>query len=100
MLQSIRAVQQGCEAVHWGVVRPPQATAHAHMCLTCAQVTKQTGPAGKPVNVLYVARKMKIAREMYFAILLDRKVRAGSGRQSGLWLTCSGCIAVARAANG
>ena len=36
-------------------------------------MTKQTGPAGKPVNVLYVARKMKIAREMYFAILLDRK---------------------------
>ncbi len=38
-------------------------------------VTKQTGPAGKPVNTLYVAKKMKIAREMYFAILLDRKVR-------------------------
>lgn len=28
--------------------------------------------AGKPVNTLYVAKKMKIAREMYFAILLDR----------------------------
>lgn len=36
-------------------------------------VTKQTGPAGKPVNVLYVANKMNLAREMYFAILLDRK---------------------------
>lgn len=36
-------------------------------------VTKQTGPAGKPVNVLYVAKKMKLKREMYFAILLDRK---------------------------
>lgn len=36
-------------------------------------VTKQTGPAGKPVNTLYVARKMKLKREMYFAILLDRK---------------------------
>lgn len=36
-------------------------------------VTKQTGPAGKPVNVLYIAEKMKLAREMYFAILLDRK---------------------------
>jgi succinyl-CoA synthetase beta subunit len=35
-------------------------------------VTKQTGAAGKPVNTLYVARKMKLAREMYFAILLDR----------------------------
>uniref|UniRef100_A0A7S2VVC3 Succinate--CoA ligase [ADP-forming] subunit beta, mitochondrial n=1 Tax=Chlamydomonas chlamydogama TaxID=225041 RepID=A0A7S2VVC3_9CHLO len=36
-------------------------------------VTKQTGPAGKPVNTLYIAKKMKLAREMYFAILLDRK---------------------------
>uniref|UniRef100_A0A7R9VEY7 Succinate-CoA ligase subunit beta n=1 Tax=Chlamydomonas euryale TaxID=1486919 RepID=A0A7R9VEY7_9CHLO len=36
-------------------------------------VTKQTGPAGKPVNTLYVAKKMQLAREMYFAILLDRK---------------------------
>jgi succinyl-CoA synthetase beta subunit len=36
-------------------------------------VTKQTGPAGKPVNTLYVARKMRLTREMYFAILLDRK---------------------------
>lgn len=35
-------------------------------------ITKQTGPAGKPVNTLYVAKKMKFAREMYFAILLDR----------------------------
>jgi succinyl-CoA synthetase beta subunit len=36
-------------------------------------VTKQSGPAGKPVNTLYIAKKMKLAREMYFAILLDRK---------------------------
>ncbi|KAF6261753.1 succinate-CoA ligase beta chain [Scenedesmus sp. NREL 46B-D3] len=35
-------------------------------------VTKQTGPAGKPVNTLYIAKKMKLKREMYFAILLDR----------------------------
>jgi succinyl-CoA synthetase beta subunit len=35
-------------------------------------VTKQTGPAGKPVNTLYVAKKMQLKREMYFAILLDR----------------------------
>ncbi|BDA43672.1 Succinate-CoA ligase [ADP-forming] subunit beta, mitochondrial [Coccomyxa sp. Obi] len=35
-------------------------------------VTKQTGPAGKPVNTLYIANKMKFANEMYFAILLDR----------------------------
>jgi len=28
---------------------------------------------GKPVNTLMVAKKMKLAREMYFAIMLDRK---------------------------
>ena len=33
----------------------------------------QTGPKGKPVNTLYIANKMKLLREMYFAILLDRK---------------------------
>jgi succinyl-CoA synthetase beta subunit len=36
-------------------------------------VTKQTGARGKPVNTLYIAEKMKLNREMYFAILLDRK---------------------------
>jgi succinyl-CoA synthetase beta subunit len=36
-------------------------------------VTKQTGSKGKPVNTLYVAKKMKLLKEMYFAILLDRK---------------------------
>lgn len=35
-------------------------------------VTKQTGAKGKPVNTLYIANKMKLKREMYFAILLDR----------------------------
>lgn len=33
----------------------------------------QTGPKGKPVNTLYIAHKMKLKREMYFALLLDRK---------------------------
>ncbi|KAI8462711.1 MAG: succinate-CoA ligase beta chain [Monoraphidium minutum] len=45
----------------------------AKQMLGATLVTKQTGPAGKPVNTLYVARKMKLKREMYFAILLDRK---------------------------
>jgi len=35
-------------------------------------VTKQSGPQGRPVDTLYVARKMRLAREMYFAVLLDR----------------------------
>jgi succinyl-CoA synthetase beta subunit len=46
-------------------------------------VTKQTGPLGKPVNTLYVAKKMKLAREMYFAILLDRKVMTLQGQGQG-----------------
>ena len=36
-------------------------------------VTKQTGEAGKPVNALLVAEKLKLVNEMYFAILLDRQ---------------------------
>ncbi len=40
-------------------------------------VTKQTGPAGKPVNTLLIAKKLKLVKEMYFAILLDRAT-AGS----------------------
>ena len=35
-------------------------------------VTKQTGAGGKPVNTLYLAAKMQLTNEMYFAILLDR----------------------------
>ena len=46
---------------------------HRHACGEVqVLVTKQTGPAGKPVNTLYLAKKMKLANEMYFAILLDR----------------------------
>ena len=36
-------------------------------------VTKQTGEAGKPVNTVLVAQKMKLSGEKYFAIALDRK---------------------------
>ena len=36
-------------------------------------VTKQSGPAGKPVNTLLIAKKLELDREMYLAILLDRK---------------------------
>ena len=46
-------------------------------------VTKQSGPEGKPVNCLYVAKKMQLQNEKYFAILLDR----GSG--GPLVIACS-----------
>src|SRR5439155_5433082 len=35
-------------------------------------VTHQTGPAGRVVNNVLVAESAEIAREMYFAVLLDR----------------------------
>ena len=44
-------------------------------------VTKQTGPAGKPVGTLFIASKLQLTREMYFAILLDRKT-------AGRWHAC------------
>jgi succinyl-CoA synthetase beta subunit len=39
-------------------------------------VTHQTGPGGKMVNTVLVARSVNIAREIYFAILLDRATAA------------------------
>jgi len=35
-------------------------------------VTKQSGPAGKPVNTVLLAKKMQLEREFYFAIMMDR----------------------------
>src|SRR5438046_276884 len=39
-------------------------------------VTHQTGPAGRLVNKVLVAQSAEIAREIYFAILLDREIAA------------------------
>ncbi len=39
-------------------------------------VTHQTGPAGRVVNKVLVAKSAEIAREIYFAILLDRATAA------------------------
>jgi succinyl-CoA synthetase beta subunit len=39
-------------------------------------VTHQTGPAGRPVNKVLVAESADIAREIYFAVLLDRATAA------------------------
>jgi succinyl-CoA synthetase beta subunit len=39
-------------------------------------VTHQTGPAGRTVNKVLVAESADIAREIYFAILLDRAIAA------------------------
>jgi succinyl-CoA synthetase beta subunit len=39
-------------------------------------VTHQTGPAGRVVNKVLVAQSAEIAREIYFAVLLDRATAA------------------------
>jgi len=39
-------------------------------------VTHQTGPAGRVVNKVFVAESAEIAREIYFAVLLDRATAA------------------------
>jgi succinyl-CoA synthetase beta subunit len=39
-------------------------------------VTHQTGPAGRKVNKLLIAESADIAREIYFAVLLDRAIAA------------------------
>lgn len=36
-------------------------------------VTKQSGPAGKPVNTVLLAKKMQLEKEFYFAIMMDRE---------------------------
>ncbi|CAB9527437.1 ligase [GDP-forming] subunit beta, mitochondrial [Seminavis robusta] len=46
-------------------------------------VTKQSGPAGKPVNTVLLAKKMALAREMYFSIIMDR------ASQGPLIIACS-----------
>lgn len=55
------------------VAKATDAPALAEKMLGGTLITKQTGPKGKPVNTIYIAKKMKLKREMYFAILLDRK---------------------------
>lgn len=54
------------------IVKVDQAEETAKRMLGQVLVTKQTGPAGKPVGTLFIASKMDLAREMYFAILTDR----------------------------
>ncbi|WP_368419884.1 ADP-forming succinate--CoA ligase subunit beta [Rhodovarius sp.] len=46
--------------------------AEAGKMLGSTLVTKQTGPAGKQVNRLYIEAGCDIARELYLALLLDR----------------------------
>ncbi|MEM5492593.1 ADP-forming succinate--CoA ligase subunit beta [Hoeflea sp. AS16] len=51
-----------------------EAKAHAKEMLGNTLVTKQTGPAGKVVNRLYIEDGADIERELYLSILVDRTV--------------------------
>ena len=35
-------------------------------------ITKQTGQAGRPCNMVFVCEKLSVAKEYYFAITMDR----------------------------
>ncbi len=47
---------------------------NARQMLGSTLVTKQTGPAGKQVNRLYIEAGADIARELYLSLLVDRSV--------------------------
>jgi succinyl-CoA synthetase beta subunit len=56
------------------VVKSPEETrSAAAVMLGHTLVTRQTGPAGKVVNQVYVEAGCAIARELYLSLLLDRK---------------------------
>jgi succinyl-CoA synthetase beta subunit len=51
---------------------PAEARAAAEAMIGHTLVTKQTGPAGKPVRRVYVEAGCDIARELYLSLLVDR----------------------------
>ncbi len=50
-----------------------EVVSHANEMLGNTLVTKQTGPAGKQVNRIYIEDGADIARELYLSILVDRE---------------------------
>src|SRR5437868_10614447 len=55
---------------------PEEAREIASKMLGQILVTHQIGPAGRVVNKVLVAQSVEIAREIYFAILVDRAIAA------------------------
>jgi len=51
---------------------PNEARAFAEKMLGHKLITKQTSAEGSPVNKLMIAQSVDLARELYFAILMDR----------------------------
>lgn len=54
------------------MIKTSQVAEYASKMLGGTLVTKQSGPEGKPVNTVLLAKKMALVNEMYFAIMLDR----------------------------
>mmetsp|Transcript_31237 Transcript_31237/g.74499 ORF Transcript_31237/g.74499 Transcript_31237/m.74499 type:complete len:426 (-) Transcript_31237:120-1397(-) len=54
------------------IIKTSEVGEYAGRMLGGTLVTKQSGPAGKPVNTLLLAKKMSLAKEFYFAIFMDR----------------------------
>ena len=54
------------------VIKSSEVKEYASKMLGQTLITKQSGPAGKPVDTLLIAKKMNLVAEKYFAILLDR----------------------------
>uniref|UniRef100_A0A7S2MFB3 Succinate--CoA ligase [ADP-forming] subunit beta, mitochondrial n=1 Tax=Helicotheca tamesis TaxID=374047 RepID=A0A7S2MFB3_9STRA len=54
------------------VIKSSEVKEYAEKMLGGTLVTKQSGPEGKPVNTVLLAKKMSLAREFYFAIMMDR----------------------------
>ena len=71
-----RASSRNCRPDAKGGVRLAKSiadvVANAKEMLGNTLVTKQTGPAGKQVNRLYIEDGADIARELYCSLLVDR----------------------------
>lgn len=65
------------------IIKTSDVEEYASKMLGGTLVTKQSGPEGKPVNTLLLAKKMQLEREFYFAIMMDRS------SQGPLIIACS-----------
>jgi len=65
------------------IIKTDEVEEYASKMLGGTLVTKQSGPEGKPVNTLLLAKKMALAREFYLSIIMDRE------SQGPLIIACS-----------
>jgi len=65
------------------IIKTSEVEEYASKMIGQTLVTKQSGPAGKPVNTVLLAKKMSLAREFYFSIIMDRE------SQGPLIIACS-----------